>query len=105
MIQDQKLTNELRVSGEQRFLNSSFSASLYCSPFPPPPRGGGRVEDVVVARAVFESSHFDDNNVQSISHKCRVIKSSDKTDEHYDYCTVGHFDPVEGSVKIYDDQS
>jgi len=67
--------------------------------------GGGRVEDVVVARAVFESSHFDDNNVQSISHKCRVIKSSDKTDEHYDYCTVGHFDPVEGSVKIYDDQS
>ena len=67
--------------------------------------GGGKVEDVVVARAVFESSHFDDNNVQSISHKCRVIKSSDKTDEHYDYCTVGHFDPVEGSVKIYDDQS
>ena len=63
------------------------------------------MEDVEVARAVFESSHFDDNNVQSISHKCRVIRSSDKTDKHYDYCAVGHFDPVEGCVIFYDDQA
>ena len=66
---------------------------------------GGRVEDVEVERAVFESSHYDDNNVQSISHKCRVIRSTDKTDNHYDYCAVGHFDPVEGCVIFYDSQS
>lgn len=66
---------------------------------------GDRVEDVEVERAVFESSHYDDNNVQSISHKCRVIRSTDKTDNHYDYCAVGHFDPVEGCVIFFDAQS
>ena len=67
--------------------------------------GGGRVEERSVARAVFDSSHFDDNKVESISHKCRVVRLRDKTDDQYDYCAVGHFDPVEGSVVFYDDEA
>jgi len=61
--------------------------------------GGG---DVQVERAVFESSHFDDNNVQSISHKCRVTAyDSHNEPQQYDYCLVGHFDPVREIVTLY----
>ena len=66
---------------------------------------GGRVEAVEVVGAVFESSHFDDNNVQSISHKCNVTTFSRETggqSKGYDYCAVGHFDPVEGKVTFYE---
>jgi len=58
------------------------------------------VSDVKVDRAVFESSHFDDNNVQSISHKCNVTAYGE-TETHYDYCLVGHYDPVQEVVTLY----
>ena len=67
--------------------------------------GEGQVSDLEVDRAVFESSHFDDNNVQSISHKCSVSqysKKSDREEEQDDYCAVGHFDPVGGNVVFYE---
>ena len=67
---------------------------------------GSRVEDVDVDGAVFESSHFDDNNVQSISHKCSVTKITDKIanqHKHYDYCALGSFDPVTGHLIYYQD--
>jgi len=56
--------------------------------------------DVKVERAVFESSHFDDNNVQSISHKCNV-SAYGETETHDDYCLVGHYDPVQEILTLY----
>ena len=67
-------------------------------------QGVGQVSEVGDG-AVFESSHFDDNNVQSISHKCivsRYNKKTDKNEKQDEYCAVGHFDPVEGNVTFYE---
>eukprot|EP00092_Neocalanus_flemingeri_P006102 GFUD01006573.1.p1 GENE.GFUD01006573.1~~GFUD01006573.1.p1 ORF type:complete len:1213 (-),score=321.37 GFUD01006573.1:383-4021(-) len=70
--------------------------------------GGGRVEDIKTKGGLFSSSHYDENDVQTISHKCevrqfadftRLISSSgpdmDNNDMHY---LAGEYDPVEGTI-------
>jgi len=74
--------------------------------------GGGRVEDIHMPGALFESSHYDENDVQTISHKCEVLDckemrirskaegargQGDGEDEQL-YYLAGQYDPVVGSI-------
>lgn len=70
-------------------------------------KGGGRVEDIKTLGALFESSHFDENDIQTISHKCEVLGFSEfisrrtelDCEENEDiYYLAGEYDPVEGSI-------
>ena len=62
--------------------------------------GGGRVEDLKTEGALFSSSHYDENDVQTISHKCIVSKFEDFTSSGDDdtYYLAGEYDPVEGTI-------
>jgi len=65
--------------------------------------GGGRVEDIKTEGALFASSHCDENDVQTISHKCQVIsltefKNLENRDTGDTYFLAGEYDPVEGSI-------
>ena len=70
--------------------------------------GGGRVEDIKTQGGLFSSSHYDENDIQTISHKCQVLKYSDFTnlvssevvdmDSNDSYYLAGEYDPVEGTI-------
>lgn len=67
--------------------------------------------------ALFESSHYDENDLQTISHKCEVVPFSEfkarlaadpaKADKIYEnndlYYLAGFHDPVEGTIKFEPD--
>jgi hypothetical protein len=74
-------------------------------------KGGGRVQDINTPGALFESSHYDDNDIQTISHKCEVVeldqflarvnnntKDQEILDNNDLYYLAGEYDPVEGSI-------
>jgi len=67
-------------------------------------KGGGRVEDIKTPGALFESSHYDENDVQTISHKCEVVEYDEllrrdaDTEEEQVYYLAGQYDPVVGSI-------
>ena len=54
--------------------------------------------------ALFESSHYDENDVQTISHKCEVVEYDEllrrdaDTEEEQVYYLAGQYDPVVGSI-------
>eukprot|EP00092_Neocalanus_flemingeri_P007515 GFUD01008112.1.p1 GENE.GFUD01008112.1~~GFUD01008112.1.p1 ORF type:complete len:979 (+),score=252.38 GFUD01008112.1:195-3131(+) len=71
--------------------------------------GGGRVEDIKTEGGLFSSSHYDENDVQTISHKCEVLQFEDFTrlisssggpdmDNNDAYYLAGEYDPVEGTI-------
>jgi len=65
-------------------------------------KGGGRVEDIKTPGALFESSHYDENDVQTISHKCEVVDFNQlreaEAEEEMVYYLAGQYDPVVGSI-------
>jgi len=72
-------------------------------------KGGGRVEDITIPGALFESSHYDENDVQTISHKCEVVEHAEleerrargaraEVEEEQVYYLAGQYDPVVGSI-------
>jgi hypothetical protein len=55
--------------------------------------------------ALFESSHYDENDVQTISHKCEVVeytkllaRGGGEGEEEPVYYLAGQYDPVVGSI-------
>ena len=70
--------------------------------------GGGRVENIKTEGVLFSSSHYDENDIQTISHKCQVLKYTDFTnlvrsegvekDSNDSYYLAGEYDPVEGTI-------
>ena len=56
--------------------------------------------------ALFESSHYDENDVQTISHKCEVVEynqlrereAAAEVEEEQVYYLAGQYDPVVGSI-------
>ena len=67
------------------------------------------MEDIKRKGALFSSTHFDENDVQTISHKCQVLQiaefrsvTSDNKDDDDDnddtYYVAGQYDPVEGVI-------
>ena len=70
--------------------------------------GGGRVEDIKTEGALFSSSHYDENDVQTISHKCQVMQCGQfhtlattgklDRDGNEEYYLAGEYDPVEGTI-------
>ena len=70
--------------------------------------GGGRVEDLSVNNGLFASSHSDENDVQTISHKCHVLEFSEYTarlevgqeDTEDLYYLAGDYDPVVGTINF-----
>jgi len=70
--------------------------------------GGGRVEDIKEENALFASSHTDENDVQTISHKCSVLEYSEyrtrcgageaAQDGEDLYFLAGQYDPVLGTI-------
>ena len=63
---------------------------------------GDRMDSVTVDRPLFSSGHSDENDVQTISHKCLVLPGSrpeDESDGDSDvYRLVGDYDPLIGAV-------
>jgi len=69
--------------------------------------GGGRVQDLeVTSNALFSSSHEDQNDVQTISHRCSLLEleefkerlaASDTEDVYY---LAGEYEPVLGVIKF-----
>ena len=70
--------------------------------------GGGRVEDLRISNGLFASSHSDENDVQTISHKCHLLDFSDYTARLQDgledtedlYYLAGDDDPVVGTINF-----
>ena len=67
--------------------------------------GGGSLESISqTENALFSSGHSDENDVQTISHKCLVLQSpghgqAGQTDGDGDvYHLVGDYDPMIGTV-------
>jgi len=79
--------------------------------------GGRRVDDLKMPGALFESSHFDENDIQTISHRCEVLPFSTYTKqiesdpsrlrtiyENNDlYYLAGQHDPIEGTIQFEND--
>jgi hypothetical protein len=79
--------------------------------------GGRRVQDLKLPGALFESSHFDENDIQTISHRCEVLSYSTyakkiESDpsrlktiyENNDlYYLAGQHDPIEGTIQFEND--
>lgn len=75
---------------------------------------GKRVQDLTLPGALFESMHYDENDLQTISHGCEVLEISkfrertlqdrsklDKLYENNDlYYLAGQYDPVEGTIEF-----
>ena len=64
---------------------------------------------VYLQGALFESSHYDENDVQTISHKCEVVEFPEveerrargakaEVEEEQVYYLAGQYDPVVGSI-------
>lgn len=71
-------------------------------------RGGKKLQDM--KRALFQSPHFDENDVQTISHKCEVISYTeyrrgkfDKLDSSDVYYLAGTYEPTIGLLKFEQD--
>lgn len=71
--------------------------------------GGGRVADLTLqTNALFASSHADENDVQTISHKCSLlsyeeylkVKETAGADMEDCYYLAGNYDPVLGTIKF-----
>ena len=71
--------------------------------------GGGRVDDLkMTSNALFASSHADENDVQTISHKCSLLSFDkyqeiiEKSDDDLEdvYYLAGDYDPVVGTIKF-----
>lgn len=69
--------------------------------------GGGSLEDITerTENALFSSGHSDENDVQTISHKCTVLTSEVEAgagyrDEAEVYSLVGEYDPIVGTVTL-----
>lgn len=61
-------------------------------------------------RALFQSPHFDENDVQTISHKCEVISYTDYRRGNFDkldssdvYYLAGTYEPTIGLLKFEQD--
>ena len=74
--------------------------------------GGGRVDDLKIQEnALFASSHTDENDVQTISHKCQLLQyhnyvklRADSSEDLEDvYYLAGDYDPVVGTIKFCPD--
>ena len=65
--------------------------------------GGGSLEDIRAENALFSSGHSDENDVQTISHKC-VVSSDNmvggREAEAEVYSLVGEYDPIVGTVTL-----
>lgn len=71
-------------------------------------RGGKKLQDM--KRALFQSPHFDENDVQTISHKCEVISYTeyrrgkcDKLESCDVYYLAGTYEPTIGLLKFEQD--
>ena len=69
--------------------------------------GGGSLQDITerTDNALFSSGHSDENDVQTISHKCTVLTSEVEAeagfrDEAEVYSLVGEYDPIVGTVTL-----
>jgi len=70
--------------------------------------GGGRVEDLNISNGLFASSHSDENDVQTISHKCHLLELQDylrrleggAEDTEDLYYLAGDYDPVVGTINF-----
>lgn len=76
--------------------------------------GGRRIQDLTEPGALFESCHFDENDIQTISHKCDVLEFAEfqnriRKDPNlkmgiYDnndlYYLAGSYDPVVGTLSF-----
>ena len=66
--------------------------------------GGGRLEDLRLGPgALFSSDHSDENDLQTISHKCVVVPGSGRGAADSDLDTfyeAGEFDPTVGTIII-----
>ena len=70
--------------------------------------GGGRVEDLSISNGLFASSHSDENDVQTISHKCHLLDLQDylgkleggAEDTEDLYYLAGDYDPVVGTINF-----
>ncbi len=77
--------------------------------------GGRRAEDLCLPGGLFESSHFDENDIQTISHRCDVIGVTEfgeklrttpgLRESIYEnnelYYTAGTYDPVVGTLSFH----
>jgi len=72
-------------------------------------KGGGRVDDLQVrSNALFASTHADENDVQTISHKCTLLQyneykkriDNDGDDLEDVYYLAGDYDPVVGTIQF-----
>lgn len=71
-------------------------------------RGGKKLQDM--KRALFQSPHFDENDVQTISHKCEVISYTDYRRGDFEklgssdvYYLAGTYEPTIGLLKFEPD--
>ena len=70
--------------------------------------GGGRVEDLNTTNGLFASSHSDENDVQTISHKCHLLELKEylarqeagPEDTEDLYYLAGDYDPVVGTINF-----
>jgi hypothetical protein len=76
--------------------------------------GGRRAVDLRLPGALFESSHFDENDIQTISHKCDVVPVDEFAsrlactpglreaiyENNELYYTAGTYDPVVGTLSF-----
>ena len=70
--------------------------------------GGGRVEDLSLINGLFASSHTDENDVQTISHKCHLLDMTEykrrleagNEDTEDLYYLAGDYDPVVGTINF-----
>jgi len=74
--------------------------------------GGGRVEDLKIqTNALFASSHADENDIQTISHKCQLLDYNEyvklvdagRDDLEDIFYLAGDYDPVVGTIKFCPD--
>ena len=78
-------------------------------------KGGRRAVDLRLPGALFESSHFDENDIQTISHKCDVVPVQEFAarlactpglkeaiyENNELYYTAGTYDPVVGTLTFH----
>ena len=66
-------------------------------------KGGGE-EDIKTEQALFSSNHYDENNVQTISHKCEVVQPEEYKERQKMgankniYWLAGDYDPFKKRI-------
>ena len=69
---------------------------------------GDTMDNITLEHALFSSGHSDENDVQTISHKCLVLRSessqapgdSEDNSDHDVYNLVGDYDPLLQQVTL-----